>query len=144
VGFSGYLQSAGTSTSKGVELGLATLVGERWEVLANWTHNDAGDTGDARRLRRPESFGNFGFRYGSPDDALRLIVNYRVSRDAIDIGGTPLDDYAVLDVSLAYSVSGAVELHGRVQNVADETYHEVGGYNSAGRSAYAGVRLRFR
>jgi len=88
--------------------------------------------------------GNLGFGYHSPDDALHLIVNYRVSRDSIDIGGAPLDDYEVLDVSLAYSVNDAVELYGRVQNAADETYQEVGGYNSAGRSAYAGVRLRFR
>jgi len=144
VGFSGYLQSPGTSKSKGVELGLTAPVGERWEILANWTHNDASDTANALRLRRPDNFGNFGFRYGSPDDALRLMVNYRVSRDAIDIGGTPLDDYAVLDVSLAYSVSDAVDLYARVQNAADETYQEIVGYHSAGRSAYAGVRLRFR
>ncbi|HJR68749.1 MAG TPA: TonB-dependent receptor, partial [Gammaproteobacteria bacterium] len=144
IGFSGYLQSAGTSTSKGVELGFTAPVGERWEILANWTHNDAGDTGDARRLRTPENLGNVGFRYGSADDALRLIVNYRVSRDAIDIGDAPLDDYGVLDVSLAYSVSNVVELYARVQNAADETYQEVIGYNTAGRSAYAGVRLRFR
>jgi vitamin B12 transporter len=85
-----------------------------------------------------------GLSYTSPDDALRLIVNYRVSRDAIDIGGAPLDDYGVLDVSLAYSVSDAIELHARVQNAADEAYEEVAGYNTAGRSVYAGVRLRFR
>lgn len=144
VGFSGYLQSAGRSKSKGVELGLTAPVGERWEILANWTHNHASDTGDARRLRRPENVGNFGFEYTSPDDVLRLIVNHRVSRDALDIGGTPLDDYEVLDVSLAYSVNNVIELHARVQNAADEAYEEVAGYNTAGRSAYAGVRLRFR
>jgi vitamin B12 transporter len=96
------------------------------------------------RLRCPENIANLGLGYTSPNDALRLIVNYRVSRDAIDIGGTPLDDYAVLDLSLAYSVSDAVELYARVQNAADETYQEIVGYNTAGRSAYAGVRLRFR
>jgi vitamin B12 transporter len=144
VGFSGYLQSLGTSKSKGVELGLTAPVGERWEILANWTHNDTVDTGNVPRVRCPENIANLGLGYTSPDDALRLIVNYRVSHDAIDIGGTPLDDYAVLDLSLAYSVSDAVELYARVQNAADETYQEIVGYNTAGRSAYAGVRLRFR
>jgi vitamin B12 transporter len=144
VGFSGYLQSVGTSESKGVELGMTAPVGERWQILANWTHNHTSETDDARRLRCPKTLGNLGLSYTSPDDALRLIVNYRVSRDAIDIGGAPLDDYGVLDVSLAYSVSDAIELHARVQNAADEAYEEVAGYNTAGRSVYAGVRLRFR
>jgi vitamin B12 transporter len=144
VGFSGYLQSPGTSTSKGVELGATMPVGERWEVLANWTHNDAVDTGNVPRLRCPENMGNFGFGYSSPDETFRLIVNYRVARDAVDIGSAPLDDYEVLDVSLAYSLNGTVELYGRVQNAADKNYQEVVAYNSAGRSAYAGIRLRFR
>jgi vitamin B12 transporter len=144
IGFSGYLQSPGTSTSKGVELGATVPVGERWEVLANWTHNDAVDTGNVPRLRRPENMGNFGFGYRSPDDVFRLIVNFRVARDAVDIGSALLDDYGVLDVSLAYSLNDTVELYGRVQNAADENYQEVVGYNSAGRSGYAGIRLRFR
>lgn len=144
VGFSGYLQTPGRSTAKGVELGAAVPVGERWEVLANWTRNDAVDTGNVARLRCPENMGNFGLSYSSPDDVLRLIVNYRVARDAVDIGNAPLDDYEVLDVSLAYAVGDAVELFARVQNAADETYQEVIGYNAAGPSAYAGVRLRFR
>jgi vitamin B12 transporter len=144
VGFSGYLQSPGTSTSKGVELGLAAPLGARWEVLANWSHNEATDTGAVQRPRRPENIGNVGLTYRAPGDALRMIVNYRAARDAIDIGGAPLDDYGVLDVSLAYSLSDTVELHARVQNAADETYQEVAGYNAPGRAAYAGVRLRFR
>jgi vitamin B12 transporter len=143
-GFSGYLQSPGTSTSQGVELGLTAPVGERWEILANWTHVDADDASDRRRLRVPENLGNVGFTYSLPDEALRLIVNHRQSRNAIDIGGASLDDYAVLDVSLAYSVSDAVEVFARVENAADEDYQEVGGYRTAGRSAYGGVRLRFR
>jgi vitamin B12 transporter len=144
VGFSGYLQSAGKTTSKGVELGLTAPVGERWEVLANWTRNDAADSRSAQRLRCPENFGNLGFAYTSDDDALRIIVNYRVARDAIDIGGVPLDDYEVLDVSAAYSVTDNVEIFARVGNAADLIYEEVDGYNAARRSAYAGVRLRFR
>ncbi len=144
VSFSGYLQSTGTSTSKGVELGLTAPVGERWEILANWTHNDAADTSNAPRLRCPEHFGNLGFAYASADDALRVIVNYRVARDAIDIGGAPLDDYEVLDLSAAYSINATLELFARVQNAANESYEEIAGYNAAGRSAYAGVRVRFR
>jgi outer membrane cobalamin receptor len=42
-----------------------------------------------------------------------------------------------------YDASETLRLFGRVQNAADETYQEVVGFNSAGRSIYGGVRLRF-
>jgi vitamin B12 transporter len=53
-----------------------------------------------------------------------------------------LDDYEVLDVSARFALNDTVELFGRVQNAADETYQELRGYNTAERSAYAGIRLR--
>ena len=131
-------------STKGIELGVKAPLNEHWEILANWTHTDASETDGTQRLRSPEKLGNFGVRYASLDGAFRLFVSYRLSHDAIDIGGTPLDDYGVVDLSLAYTISEVVELYARVQNAADESYEEIAGYNSAGRALYAGVRLRFR
>jgi vitamin B12 transporter len=143
-GFSGYLQSPGTSTSKGVEIAMQVPLGERWEVLGNWTHNDTENTASEQRLRRPENVGNIGLLYTAPTDKLRFVANYRLSKDSIDIGGVALDDYAVLDLSMAYAFSEKLELYGRLQNAADEDYQEVVGFRSARRSGYAGVRLRFQ
>jgi len=142
--FSGYLQSSGTSTSKGVELAARAPLGARWELLANWTNNDTRDTSNEQRLRRPENVGNLGVQFATADDKLRLIANYRLTSDAIDIGPTPLDDYDVLDVSLAYALNATLELYARAENLADEDYQEVLGFNTAGRSLYAGVRFRLR
>src|SRR5690606_19453156 len=48
-GFSGYLQSLGTSRSKGVELGADVPIGARWELFTNVTYNDTENTdGDQR------------------------------------------------------------------------------------------------
>ena len=77
------------------------------------------------------------------NDAFRFVANYRLSQDAIDFGGVPLDDYELLDLSAAYSFKKTFELYGRVQNATDGEYREATGYNTAGREAYAGVRLRF-
>jgi vitamin B12 transporter len=49
----------------------------------------------------------------------------------------------VLDLSVSYDASDTFELYGRVQNATDELYQEVIGYNTAERSIYGGVRLRF-
>jgi vitamin B12 transporter len=139
----GYLQSQGTSTSKGVELGVRAPFSERWAFVGNWTNNDTKTVTGQPRLLRPKNLGNLGVEYTSMNTAFRFVANYRLSKDAIDFGGTPLDDYEVLDLSMAYSFNKTFELYGRMQNAADEEYAEVIGYNTPGRETYAGVRLRF-
>jgi vitamin B12 transporter len=144
--FSGYVQSTGVSTSKGVELGANVPFGERWELLANWTINDAEDAAGQQRLRRPKNLGNFGVQYRAASERLALLANYRLSRDTIDmtfLGTAPLPDYELLDLSVTFDASELLQIYGRVQNATDESYQEVIGYNTAGRSIYGGVRLRF-
>ena len=143
VGFSGYLQSTGASTSEGYEVAADIPLGERWAFVANWTKNDALDAVDQPRLRRPETLGNVGFQYRAAAERLNFIVNYRVARDSIDVGGVALDDYDVVDLSLTYVLSEGFEAFGRVQNATDEVYQEVAGYNAAEQSFYGGVRLRW-
>jgi vitamin B12 transporter len=140
--FAGYLQSPGKSTSKGVEVA-AEMALRQWHVFANWTYNEAESSTNEQRLRRPKSIGNLGAWFRSFNDVVRIIVNYRLARDSLDIGGVALDDYAVLDLSATYRLNDHVEIHGRIQNLADESYQEILGHNTAGRSANAGVRLRF-
>lgn len=145
--FSGYLQLAGTSTSKGVEIATAIPFGERWELIANWTNNDAETASGARRLRRPKNLGNFGLAYRTADERFRLMANYRVSQDSVDqifgVGFVDLPDYEVLDLSASYGLSDRFEIYGRIQNLTDEDYQEVSNYNTADRAVYGGVRLRF-
>jgi vitamin B12 transporter len=141
--FDGYVQTPGFSESDGVEIGLEAPFGERWAFLANWTHNDATTaTGDAR-LQRPENLGNLGIRYRSRSEALSFIANYRISRDAVDFGNVPLDDYGVLDLAVNYAINETFDVYGRFQNALDEEYREVNHYNTADRAVYAGARLKF-
>jgi vitamin B12 transporter len=139
----GYVQSLGTSNSKGIELGLDAPLGKHWAFIGNWTNNDTETAEGQPRLRRPKNLGNLGLQYMSESAAFRFVANYRLSRDAIDFGGTPLDDYEVLDLSAAYSLNETLELYGRIENATDADYQEVNGYNTAGRSLYGGVRFRF-
>jgi len=141
--FSGYLQSAGQSQSTGVEVAALVPLGERIDLDFNYMHNEAENSTNDQRLRRPEDVANLGVVYRSENDKFGFIASYRLSRNAIDVGGVALDDYSVLDLSARYAISDVVEIFGRVQNATDEQYQEVVGYNTAGRSAYAGVRLRF-
>lgn len=141
--FSGYLQSTGTSVSKGVELAGRGIIRERWQLYGNWTYNDTRNTDDRQRRRRPRHLANVGVLYAALDDRLRISANYRISKDSIDIGDVALDDYGVLDLSAAYTLGERIELFGRIENASDREYEELIGYRTAGRSLYAGLRLRF-
>jgi vitamin B12 transporter len=143
VGFSGYLQFPGASTSQGVEIASAVPLGDRWQLLANWTYNEAKYETDEPRVQRPENVGNFGVLYRTPNERLGFIANWRLTRDSVDTGGVPLADYEVLDLSVSYDLSATFDIFGRVQNATDETYQEVAGYYTAERSIYGGVRVRF-
>jgi vitamin B12 transporter len=121
-------------------------LGERWNVLANWTYNDTEDAAGQPRPRRPENFGNLGVQYRAANDRLSVLANYRLSSDAVDVtfaGTVPLPDYEVLDLSVSFDATDQLQIYGRVQNVTDEAYYEVAGFNTAGQAIYGGVRLRF-
>lgn len=141
--FDGYVQTAGTSQSRGIEIGVEAPLGSQWTLLANWTNNDADTSTGAARLRRPENLGNIGARYRSRGDAFAFIASYRLSSDIIDFGDVPVDGYAVLDVAVDYRLKETLDVYGRLQNALDEDYQEIFGFNTAGRAAYAGLRLKF-
>jgi vitamin B12 transporter len=54
-----------------------------------------------------------------------------------------LDDYLLVNFAASYDVTPNLQVFGRVENIADEKYQEVFGYNSPGRSAFGGVRVKF-
>jgi vitamin B12 transporter len=143
VGFTGYLQFPGSSTSEGVEIAGLVPLGGQWQLSANWTYNEATYETDEPRVNRPKNFANLGLLYRAANERLGFIANWRLARDSVDSTGAALDDYAVLDLSANYEVSAAIDVFGRVQNATDESYEEVAGYYAASRSIYGGVRVRF-
>ncbi len=145
-GFSGYLQDQGTSTSQGIELSARYLLSESLEVSGNFTHNKTRRPTGQQRIRRPEQLANLSLSYRAVNDRLSLHAFYRISRDAVDeVYGTatPLDDFAVLDMTMSYDLSDAMRLYGRIENVFNETYQEVIDFKSAERALFVGIRLTF-
>jgi vitamin B12 transporter len=54
-----------------------------------------------------------------------------------------LKGYAIGTLRAALPITQGVDLYGRVENVGDVHYQTASGYNTAGRSAYVGVKARF-
>jgi vitamin B12 transporter len=54
-----------------------------------------------------------------------------------------LDGYAIVGLRADFPIGDKFSVYGRVDNLFDEKYTVVRGYNTPGRAAYGGIRLKF-
>lgn len=140
---SGYLQRSGDTDSTGVELSAHWPVIESLSLSANYTYNDTETSTGSSRPYRPQHLANLGVSWRTLARRLTLGVALRLSEDAQDIDGSPLDDYQVLGLNASYQLTQELQLYGRLENALDEDYQEVPTYNTSGAAGYAGVRYIF-
>ncbi|KAA1194133.1 TonB-dependent receptor [Pseudohalioglobus sediminis] len=143
VNFSGYLQGGGEAESSGVELIAEWPLLPGLALTGNYTYNDAETSDGDVAARRPEHLANLGLTWQGLEDRLKLGVHARLARDANETDGEPLDDYEVINFNASFTLFQSLELFGRVENLLDEDYQEVRGFNTSGAAAYAGVRYSF-
>lgn len=151
VGFTGYFQANGESESQGIEVLLEVELAEGLTLSSQYTYTDATvnspDAEDGlQRVRRPTHLTSTDLDYVTLGGRLQLNANVRTSADQEDgflNFRTPLDDYVAAGLAGSYQVTDCLELTARVTNLFDEKYSEVAGFNTAGRAAYIGARVRF-
>ncbi|GAO38343.1 vitamin B12 transporter BtuB [Sphingomonas changbaiensis NBRC 104936] len=137
--------------ASGVEAALDLRPTDTLRINASYTYVDAEnrtpgspDFGTTL-LRRPKSSVALNADWRAPV-GLSLGGTLRQVSDSIDRDafGTRvrLDGYVLADLRVSYPVSDRLEIYGRVENLFDARYETVLDYNTAGRAAYAGVRVR--
>ncbi|WP_346837527.1 TonB-dependent receptor [Microbulbifer sp. SAOS-129_SWC] len=142
-----YAQDNGESESQGLELSLGGDFSPALSWSLNGTWLDAVNTAGAQRLQVPQRVANLGLTYRLLGDRLSINGNWQRVADRLSPNpawGGPalqLDDYDKLDINAAYRLSDSVRLTLRGENLLDEDYREVAGYNTAGAAVYAGVQL---
>lgn len=142
----GYRQVPGGSESSGVELSARHRFSELWSIAANMTFNDTETRVGESRLQRPRQMANITVSVHPLSD-LAVHLNWRAARkarayDYADPSGLPLDNYQVVDISARYRPFEILSLYGRIENLTDEKYQEVLGYNTSGRAGYLGFELK--
>lgn len=142
----------GKSRRRGVELSGEWRPAEGLSLGGSYSYVDTRERRDAgtdtlREVRRPKhSASLYGHWTKGPATvgASLAYVGDRLDRD-FDLFPAPrvtLSDYVLASARLAYRLAPQVEAFVRVENAFDADYQDVVGYDTPGRKAYAGLRLR--
>jgi vitamin B12 transporter len=130
--------------NSGVEVSFKGSVGST-DIRASLTQQNPVDEGTGQPLqRRAKTMASMGLSqmFGSLRAGADLrYVGDRNDLDASTSPGLPvmLRGYAVLDLTMAYRYSPQLLLTVRLDNVTDEKYQTVYGYNQQPQSLYAGL-----
>ena len=54
-----------------------------------------------------------------------------------------LKAFTLVNLAGALRINDRLELYGRIENLTNDRYQEVYGFQTPGRTAYGGLRLRF-
>ena len=144
-GWGGYANVSRTRAT-GFELEADVRPVDSLQLHAAYSYVKSANRVTGRDLaRRPRHALGVSADWTTPLAGMVLGADLRLVGDSFDDVGNlvRLDGYAVADLRVAIPVAQRVELTGRIENVTDAKYQTVAGYNTPGRSAYAGARLRF-
>jgi vitamin B12 transporter len=148
----------GQSRRRGVEVSGQARLGEMLALSGSYTYTDSSQpdavTGeDSREIRRPRHGASFNADLRPPDRRAGLNLNVTWVGERTDTFfevtppyGAPtveLDDYYLVSLAASLRLSRAATVHVRVENLLDEQYEDVYGYNTPGLGAFAGLRLTF-
>ncbi|MEA3012956.1 MAG: vitamin transporter [Sphingomonadales bacterium] len=141
----------GRSKRDGIEVSASWRHAAWLNVEANYTWLDAGEqraagTAQVREVRRPRSSFNLA-AWGEADRvSWGASLAYVGARRDTDFDLFPaavvrLDDYVLASLRIGYRILPRVEAFARVENGLSADYQDVVGYNTPGRTIYAGLRV---
>lgn len=146
----GLYANIGRARATGVELELGAQVSPALHAQAVYTYTKSvnrtegnADFGDDL-ARRPRNALTLSLDWTSPFHGLALGADLRMVSDSFDdaANATRLDGWATGTVRASLPITKTVEAFARVENVTNEKYEVVSGYNTERRSVFGGVRVK--
>ncbi len=148
---SGTANASGRSRRDGIELTASWRHADWLNLEANYTWLDASEqrvagSAQLREVRRPRNTANLAawgeagrFNWGA---SLAYVGARRdTDFDLFPAAVVRLDDYVLGSLRVAYRILPQLEFYARVENAFDADYQDVVGYNTPGRTIYAGLRV---
>lgn len=153
--FSSPINRDGKSKRQGVEVSATVNFFNGLTATATYTYTDATEQTIAggprlREVRRPEHSGSLTAAYTFYEDRARVFGEVTFNGKMEDLAFVPslpprvtLDSYTVVNVGGSFKFNERLEAFGRVENLFDEDYQEVFGYNTQGTTAFLGLKGTF-
>lgn len=138
----------GDARTQGYELGLHAKPFSNVEVDTNYTYLDAvNKNSGAWLIRRPRHSVNSEIRY-RPIESVRLglegswVMN-RIDNSPVTFNDFAMEDYFVMRFTADWSINSQWRIFGRIENLLNEQYSEVAGFEALDRGLYAGAEFKF-
>jgi len=145
-------ENVDNAETKGIELALTCQPVEDVIIRASYTYTETeNESTNEDLLRRPNNKFSADITYRFLERGnVNLNLLYVGERDDIffngvtfESGRTELANYTVVNLAASFMVTDKLRLFGRVDNLFDEEYEEVWGYDTAGISGYVGGEYTF-
>lgn len=145
----------GKSKRQGVEMSATVNLFDGFTATATYTYTDATEQTIAggprlKEVRRPEHSGSINAAYVFYEDRARIFGEAVFNGEMEDVAFVPslpprvtLDAYTVVNIGGSFKFNETLEGFARVENLFDERYEEVFGYNTQGRTAFVGLKGSF-
>ena len=141
---------AGESDRKGVELSIHAEPIAGLSLDGAYTYLDAEEPDGSKEIRRAEHIASVTATYRLPDDRaeISLDFDYNGEQDDLDFSTFPatrvtLDEFLLVTLAARYRLFEGVEAFARIENLLDEDYRNVLGFNTPGIGAFAGLKVRY-
>lgn len=141
----GYQQTSGKSKFKGIELGYDDFYFDSLGVKALYTYLEAKDADNQNLARRPQQQLDLQFNYYLSDEIdFGLNAQYIGKRyDSADNQGAQTGKYTTADLVANFQANKNLKFYAKINNISDKYYQTVDGYETAGRSLYVGLNLKY-
>ncbi len=140
----------GTSDREGAELSVQLNLTDDLYVKGSYTYLEAFDPDGQEEVRRPMHSGAVNVAYSFDNRKGNFFVDtiFNGEMQDSDFRTFPstrvsLDSYTVVNVGADYQINDQFQVYGRVENLLNEEYEEVFGYNTQGITSFVGVKATF-
>ncbi len=133
-------ENVASTDNHGLELSYNGVLGTT-ELGASLTVQDPvnAETGE-RLLRRAGTLASA--TVWQPVGAWRVGAQWAYVGSRRDVGGAALGSYSLIDLLAQWDVARGVQFFGRIENLLDEKYQTVAGYNQPSLGAFIGLRWK--
>ncbi|MEQ9248177.1 MAG: TonB-dependent receptor, partial [Nitratireductor sp.] len=140
------IRTDGVVKTRGIEASFAYAATDWLDLRSAYTYTKATQTDDLREVRIPKHDIALGATI-RPAERWEIGATAKIALDTVDgfVDGprSRLDDYVLLNAKIAYKPTEDTELYVRAENLLDQDYQTVRGYNTPGFGVFAGFRAKF-